>query len=104
MPKKHRGPGKPPSALARRISFHTGTEGGLAAAVACVAAMYARGAGPGLTAFSDGGKGQSLNDWRCYPASRSDGARARRERDSNRSRRWRRSFSLKRLRGRQLMP
>ena len=32
------------------------TEGGLAAAVACVAAMYARGGGPGLTAFSDGGE------------------------------------------------
>ena len=32
------------------------TEGGLAAAVACVAAMYARSEGPGLTAFSDGGE------------------------------------------------
>ena len=32
------------------------TEGGLAAAVASIATMYARGEGPGLTAFSDGGE------------------------------------------------
>ena len=31
-------------------------KGGLAAAVACVAAMYAKDGGPGLTAFSDGGE------------------------------------------------
>ena len=36
--------------------LRTETEGGLTAAVACVAAMYARSEGPGLTAFSDGGE------------------------------------------------
>ena len=45
-----------PECTSEAHQLRTETEGGLAAAVACVAAMYVRGAGPGLTAFSDGGE------------------------------------------------
>ena len=71
------------------------TEGGLAAAVASVAAMYARGEGPGLTAFSDGEERPVAERLALLPRilkskqrGGGGGGRTRRERSSNRSWRW----------------